>query len=149
MDRLLKPSFWTCFRIRSSSSDRLMDRLLKQLNSVLPLFIKVRVTVWWIDYWNISASGSTVSYTVRVTVWWIDYWNSLYASVKASLFVRVTVWWIDYWNKFHLLLHTKIQGSSDRLMDRLLKQRNADSFHLLLVRVTVWWIDYWNSLDWK
>ena len=100
MDRLLKQfkSFW----ISSSncSSDRLMDRLLKQIT------LEKRLESFW----------------VRVTVWWIDYWNAFsHFSSPLAMNVRVTVWWIDYWNNE---IHSPILKelcSSDRLMDRLLK----------------------------
>ena len=122
MDRLLKHSISILPTTVKRSSDRLMDRLLKHLKCLIEVWFDVRVTVWWIDYWNINSEA-----------------------VESFSFVRVTVWWIDYWNL--CLLHSLNQplGSSDRLMDRLLKPFKTDcQYSTVQVRVTVWWIDYWN-----
>ena len=98
MDRLLKHFWDNISTLRRSSSDRLMDRLLK-LIFLCWMFIQiVRVTVWWIDYWNWTWLLLCVLCSVRVTVWWIDYWNKDLLFVLLLGEVRVTVWWIDYWN---------------------------------------------------
>ena len=109
MDRLLKQRFTFCPTSRRGSSDRLMDRLLKRNIFYIRNSFFVRVTVWWIDYWNTCDCAEITAKTVRVTVWWIDYWNWSISSVQILS-----------------------SSSSDRLMDRLLKQAAQNHRHSVI-----------------
>ena len=76
-----------------------MDRLLKLYQGLIVIHVRVRVTVWWIDYWNncifTNSWGGVTGSSDRL----MD--RLLKPSVKSIVVagqVRVTVWWIDYWN---------------------------------------------------
>ena len=101
-----------------------MDRLLKPSQYQVNKWLYVRVTVWWIDYWNNYPARLVLKtqYCVRVTVWWIDYWN---IKLSFTLVYKMFEWPFD--------------GSTTETIQNHFHKNQIN------VRVTVWWIDYWNN----